>query len=202
MLTAIAALFDTSPTLTDGVIALVAAAVPGILVALFTNYLNVRREDDQARRLIANARVLLGMELENNRQALDTFWREINDMDKEGVAEAPQSHLAGMAAGGLLGYAAPHWSFTRWERIFPQVVATLEPKQVAEIDQTYRDLRGISELFEKLVTVSPEERQSLDRDRFWYNRYADMRRATFERLSALVTRASAVRNPMANDVKQ
>jgi len=201
MLSVIAAIFDLSPTLNDSVIALVVAAVPGIIVALFTNYLNVRREDAQARRLIANARVLLGMELENNRQALDTFWREINGMDKEGVAEAPQSHLAGMAAGGLLDYAVPRWSFTRWERIFPQVVATLEPKQVAEIDQIYRDLRAISELFEKLVTLTPEERQELDRDRFWYNRYAGWRGAMFERLSALVTRASALQNPMASEVK-
>lgn len=201
MLTTLAAIFDSSLTLSDGVIALVVAAVPGIIVAIFTNYLNVRREDAQARRLIANARVLLGMELENNRQALDTFWREINGMDKEGVAEAPQSHLAGMAAEGLLQYAAPRWSFTRWERIFPQVVATLEPKQVAEIDQTYRDLRAISEVFEKLVALTPEERAELDRDRFWYNRYADWRGTMFERLSALVTRASALRNPMAGDVK-
>lgn len=201
MLTTLAAIFDASSPLSGDVIALVVAAIPGIIVALFTNYLNVRREDAQARRLIANARVLLSMEIENNRQALGTFWREINGMDKEGVAEAPQSHLAGMAAGGLLGYAAPHWSFTRWERIFPQVVATLDTKQVAEIDQSYRDLRAISELFEKLVTLTPEQRQDLDRDRFWYNRYADWRSVTFERLSALVTRASALQNPMADKVK-
>jgi len=42
----------------------------------------------------------------------------------------------------------------------------------------------------------------LDRDRFWYNRYADWHGTMFERLSALVTRASALRNPMVDAVKQ
>jgi len=37
---------------------------------------------------------------------------------------------------------------------------------------------------------------------FWYNNYADMCGATFERLSALVTRAAAFQNPMAADVRR
>jgi hypothetical protein len=185
------------------VVPLILASFPGVVVAIFTYYLTFLRDASQARRLIANARVLLGMEIEHNRQALDTFWRELNALGRQGAAaaEAPHDQLAAMAAGGVLGYTPPQWSFTRWERVFPQVIATLSPKDVAEIDRAYRDLRSVADLFNKLVTLSPEERQVLEGgNRFWYNRFPDIRGQTFARLAEAVGRLSSFQSPMARDI--
>src|SRR5262249_49913989 len=44
------------------------ASLPGVIVAIFTYYLAILRDAGQARRLVANARILLGMEIEHNRQ--------------------------------------------------------------------------------------------------------------------------------------
>src|SRR5262249_5685191 len=120
------------------VVPLILASFPGVVVAIFTYYLALLRDASQARRLIANARILLSMQTEHSRQALDTFWRDLHAFGQKSEAEAPQNQLAAMVAGGMLGYTPPQWSFTRWERVFPQVVATLSPKDVAEIDRAYR----------------------------------------------------------------
>jgi len=183
---------------------LIIASFPGVIVAIFTYYLALLRDAAQARRLIANTRILLSMEIENNRQALDTFWQDLAAFGQQGTAGAeatPQNQLAAMARGGMLDYTPPNWSFTRWERVFPQVVATLSPKDVAAIDSAYRDLRSIADLFKKLVTLSPEERQYLDGgQRFWYNRFPDLREQTFARLSEAVGRVRGWQNPMARDM--
>lgn len=178
------------------VAALIVASVPGILVALVSHYLTLRREDQLARRLIANARMLLGLEVERNRAALDAFWRGMNDLDKERKEAGAEGHLAAMASGGLLGQTPPHWSYTRWERIAPQALATLSEQDIATIDQSYRDLRSLSDLFSQLVTLTPEERAELERDRFWFNRYAGWRVGTFERLAQVTHGVLAAPNPL------
>jgi hypothetical protein len=181
---------------TEGVAALVIASVPGLIVALASHYLALRREDQVTRRLIANARMLLGLEVERNRAALDVFWRGMNDLDKEHKEEDAENHLAAIAVGGLLGQMPPHWSFMRWERIAPQALATLSEQDIATIDQSYRDLRAVSDLFNQLVTFTPEERALLDKDHWWFNRYADWRMSTFERLTQVTNRVLAAPNPL------
>jgi hypothetical protein len=187
----------------EGVAAVIAASVPGVLVALLSHYLTLRRENQVTRRLIANARTLLGLEMERNRAALDAFWRGMNDLDhgmgdldKDREADDAEGHLAGMAYGGLIRQTPPHWSFTRWERIAPQALATLSEQELAEIDQSYRDLRTVSDLFSQLVTFTPEERAILDKDHWWFNRYADWRMSTFQRLAQVTNQVLAAPNPL------
>lgn len=182
------------------ILGLMAASLPGILVALFTYYLSLRHERQVVRQLIASARALLALEMEGNREALATFWRGLNVLDAEGHApDETEAHLAAMASAGLLMRTLPHWSFVRWERIPAQALATLDAKGIAEIDRIYRDLREVTDLYTQLITLIPEEREQLDRDRFWQNRYAGWRVGTFTRLRAVVERILAAHSPLSAD---
>lgn len=139
-------------------------------------------------RLSANARMLVQLEVASNRDALGAFWDTLNGLDKEQKPSA-EEHLAGMAYGGMLGYTLPEWSFVRWERFPPQAFGALRTKEVADLDVLYRELRAITEMYAKLVTFSPEERDELNHDRFWYNRFAGWRAPAFERLAQVVGHA-------------
>lgn len=184
-------------TLQGEVLGFVAASLPGILVALFTYYLALRHERQITVRLIANALALLGLELEGNRSALDTFWRGLRALDtEEHSPDDTEHHLAAMAAGGLLGQTLPHWSFVRWERIPSEALGSLDAKGVAELDRIYRDLRDVTDLYTQLITLFPDERALLDRDRFWYNHYAGMRLSTFTRLRTVVERVLTAHHPL------
>ena len=165
---------------------IVAASVPGLLVALVTQYLALIHEARTARRAVANALALLGLEMERNHDVLKEFWTGINALDTASSREETANHLAAMAAGGLLGQTLPHWSFLRWETATPEAIGALDKKDVEKIDQIYRNLRTVTDLFTQLVTLEPEERAQLEHDRFWANRYADMRSGTFERLGKVV----------------
>ena len=180
------------------IVATAVAALPGILVALLSHYLTQRREDRKTQQMIANARMLLALEMERNRVALATFWRTINDLDKERTATSAEGHLAAMAHAGLLMQTLPHWSFVRWEGISAEAIASLRKQNIEDIDQAYRDLRSATDLYAQLVTLIPEERELLDKDRFWYNRYAGMRLDTFERLTAVANRLLAAPTPLAD----
>jgi hypothetical protein len=170
------------------VLAIIGATLPGVLVALISDYLSSRREVRETARLSANARMLVQLEVASNRDALRAFWDTINGLDKEQKPTA-EEHLAGMANGGMLGYTLPEWSFVRWERFPPQAFGALRTKAVAELDVLYRELRAITEMYAKLVTFSPEERDELNHDRFWYNRFAGWRAPAFERLAQVVGHA-------------
>jgi hypothetical protein len=146
------------------VLAIIGATLPGVLVALISDYLSSRREAGEAQRLSANARMLVQLEVASNRDALRTFWDTVNGLDKEQKTSA-EEHLAGMAYGGMIGYTLPEWSFVRWERFPPQAFGALRTKEVAELDMLYRELRAITEMYAKLVTFSPDERDELNKDR-------------------------------------
>src|SRR5690349_100978 len=77
----------------------VAASVPGVLVALLTYWLTIRHENELARRSAANERALLHFELEHNRAALATFWQTIKDLAKVQSGEVEYEGLAAIAAG-------------------------------------------------------------------------------------------------------
>src|SRR5690242_7188107 len=53
------------------------ASIPGVVVALLSQYLEQRRENQNNRRIYLSARGLLAAEVASNRAALETFWRAI-----------------------------------------------------------------------------------------------------------------------------
>src|SRR5262249_12688348 len=65
----------------QGALGVLAAALPGVLVALLSHDLSMRRSAAATRVRLANARALLTVEFDANRQALQTFWQTINALD-------------------------------------------------------------------------------------------------------------------------
>ncbi|HKV84480.1 MAG TPA: hypothetical protein VJN88_07990 [Ktedonobacterales bacterium] len=162
----------------DYVTALLIASVPGVLVALLTQYLTVRRQNEVERQMVANAQLLLSLEFEDNQQALATFWTGLNALDKEESHPDDQdAHLIAIVRAGLLNQTIPRWSHVRWQHVSPRALAEISPKDLAVMDQCYRDLDAISDLFTKLITLNPDEKAYLDGGhRFWYNNFPDIRK--------------------------
>ena len=176
------------------------ASLPGIIVALLTYWLTIRHEAILATRAAGNELALLRFEYASNRAALAAFWQSVTDLANIPLPEHEEYEgLALLARNGLIGQppSPPRWSFTRWESISAPALSRLAEKDLAELDQTYRGLHTISDLYSKLVTFSPEERAILDRERFWPHWYRDMRQTTFDRLSTLVVATLAARDPLA-----
>lgn len=166
----------------------VLTTAPGVLVALLSYWLTLVRQQRERRQANANARLALILEMRANRATLATFWGEINALDSAGKETLSEEHLAGMAYGGLLRYRLPGWDRGRWERFPAQALGTLTAKEIGVVDQTYRDLRVIRELYSDLLALESEERAELNTDRFWYNRFAGWRLVTWRLLVPLVER--------------
>jgi hypothetical protein len=184
----------------NGLLALVGAAIPGVLVALVAQYLAQRREDRQERRLGANARALLALEINANLEALRDFWRAINDLDAEHAGEGAEAHLAAMAQAGLLSYALPIFDDTRWKKLPPQALATLGEREVERVYRLYGDLAALTDLYRNVVTLSPEEEKEYagggSGGRFWYTYFAGRHVRSFERLEAVARRVLDAGNPL------
>jgi hypothetical protein len=188
-----------NPDIPRTIIAVFVASLPGILVALLTQYLAQRREDQNTRRLYASARRLLELEVRNNRASLDAFWRTINGLDKEQQQDTEQ-HLAALAANGLLGYTLPHWSFARWARMEAETYAAFTEKEIVGIDQMNRALESITDLYTALVTLTPEDKAELAKNmggRFWMNDFADWRVSTYEKMAGAVQQVLGASPPLA-----
>jgi hypothetical protein len=183
-----------------GVIAgIFVTSLPGIVVALLAQYLTQRREDQNTRRLYASARQLLADEVENNRAALDAFWRTIESLDKDHQQE-PKQHLVALAGNGLLGYVLPHWSFSRWNQLEPETYAAFSAKEISVISQINRDLQSITDLYPALVTLTPEDKADLAKNmggRFWTIDFADMRLSTYEKMASAVQHVLSLPHPLA-----
>ena len=175
---------------------LLVAAVPGVLIALLAHQLDLRRDAQAERRLSQNARTLLGLELDANRAILTTFWTTINGLDRPDARQNAHGHLAGMAENGLLSYTLPTWGFTRWENLSPKSLASLTSSDLKTIDAMYRSLHAITDMYAKIVTITPDEMAQLNKDRFWANRFADWRNDLFTRLTAEVERVLHANNPL------
>jgi hypothetical protein len=178
--------------------AIFAASLPGILVALLSHFLQQRRENQNLARLYASARRLLTLEVENNRVALDVFWRTINGLGAERHQDETE-HLAALYYGGLIGYELPHWSFSRWERLEADTFAAFGEKELAGIDQMNRQLKSITELYSSLVTLTAEDKTELDLNmhgRFWGNDLARLRYPTYNKLADAVQQVVGVASPM------
>ncbi|MGO8946953.1 MAG: hypothetical protein ACLQUY_04675 [Ktedonobacterales bacterium] len=181
-----------------GIAGVFLASLSGVIVALVGQYLQVRHENQNLRRLYLSARRLQALEVGNNRSSLDTFWRTINALDAEQHQDSTE-HLAAMLYGGLLGYELPHWSFVRWERLEAETFAAFREKELAGIDQMNRTLRSITELYSSLTTLTADDKARLERDmggRFWTNRLAGERYSTCDKLAEAVAKVIAAPSPM------
>lgn len=76
-------------------------------------------------------------------------------LDKDGHADDTIAHLEALVTAGLLNQIPPHWSSVRWRHISPR-------KELAVVDQSYRDLERIGDLVSTHVTLSAEEKKYLD----------------------------------------
>jgi hypothetical protein len=178
--------------------AIFAASLPGILVALLSHFLQQRRDNQNLARLYASARRLLTLEVENNRAALDVFWRTINGLDKEQHQDGTE-HLAALYYGGLIGYELPHWSFSRWDRLEADTFAAFGEKELAGIDQMNRQLKSVTELYSSLVTLTTDDKTELNKNmngRFWGNDLARSRYSTYSKLADAVQQVVGVSSPM------
>ena len=194
---------DVTNELINNVLYVLAASLPGILVALLAFWLTTRRENTQARQGRINARALLALEMEDNAGALRQFWEQIHRLDAAYVPGRPlndeqlTAHLAAMAEQGWVGgWVLPRFSVVRWERFPAAALGGLTSKQLGEIDATYRDLRAFSDAYDKLIYISPEERKELEENmhgRFWPQRFAESRIEMYKRLEALVQRILAAK---------
>jgi hypothetical protein len=178
------------------VLTVIVASIPGLLVAWLAHQLDVRRDLQRERRLSLNARSLIGLEIDANRSALTTFWTTINGLDRPDARQNATSHLAGMAENGLLSYALPDWSLTRWQGLAPVSMGVFTPAELQATDSIYRGLQAIADLYAKLITITSQEMEILNKDRFWVNRYADWRSDIFARLTAEVERVLKSGNPL------
>lgn len=172
------------------------AFIPGVLIALLADSLSRRRAALRERSINENARTLLTLEVGANLGALKDFWQTINGLDTEHQKEGVEAHLAAMAQNGLLGYTAPRWSVVRWERLAPGTAGALDVRDIFSLTRVYTGLHEISDLYGQILTIPDDERAILDRDRFWYNRFAGNRTRFFERLHKQVNETLALGNPL------
>jgi hypothetical protein len=182
----------------EAVVAFFVAAVPGVVVALLSQYLQQRRENVNQRRLYASARRLLALEVNNNRASLDAFWRQINELDAEHHEDSTE-HLAAMYFAGLVGYEVPQWSFYRWERLEADTFAAFAEKELAGIDQMNRACESVTQYYGSLVTLTDSDKAELAQNmkgRFWGNDLARERISIYTRLAAAVQQVIGAPSPM------
>ncbi len=177
----------------EALLTLIAAAVPGVLIALLAHQLDLRRDVAEERRISQNARTLLGLEVAANRAALQTFWTTINALDIPDQRKNAGDHLAAMTERGLLSYPLPEWDFARWEHLPAQALSAFTPAELAQVDALNRGIRTFGDLYKQLITITPDEMTELNKDRFWVNRYSGWREGIFARLTA--TAEGALRVP-------
>jgi hypothetical protein len=194
------------------------AAISGVAVALFTHYLGLGRDAAKERRLLANTRALLALEVRSNRDALAAFWRTVTTLGNEPRAvDAPEDleplpqasgkpiqpdpvqDLASMYANGLVTYALPLWSSVRWNAIEPRTVAALTAAEVAALDGLYRALRDVTDLYARVATITPDEWADLRKNvggRFWTLDLARERQRMYARLTDAIARVLDAADPL------
>lgn len=171
--------------LNEALLTLIAASVPGVLIALLAHQLDLRRDVAEERRISQNARTLLSLEVAANRAALQSFWTTINALDIPDQRKKANDHLAAMTERGLLSYPLPEWDFARWETLSARAISAFTTAELVQIDALNRGIRSFSDLYKQIITLTPEETAQLNTDRFWVNRFADWRSGLFTRLTTL-----------------
>lgn len=184
------------------------AALSGVIVALFTSYLEGRRAAAGELRMLSNARALLALEVRANRAALTDFWKTITalaipdpqDSDapvEQGKPAAPGSweELTVMFRNGLASYSAPTWSTTRWNGIEPHTIGALSPSEMLALDNLHRALDTITDLYRRLSVITPADEAKYD-GRFGVNRLASYRLPLYIRLRAAVSQVLDMPDPL------
>jgi hypothetical protein len=188
------------------------ATLSGVIVALLTHYLSVRREAARERRLLNNARALLALEVHANRAALLAFWRTITALatPKPGESDAPADaehpaapgsweELAMMFKHGLAGYSAPTWSTVRWQHVEPRTIGAFNSSEIITLDGVYRVLREVTDLYHLLSAVTPTDQAEYAKNvggRFWFNDIARDRLALYARLRAAASQILDMSDPL------
>lgn len=167
------------------------AALPGVVVALVSMLLVYLRQRRMRRMRLRSARALIALEFDDNRLALDRFWIQINQLDPRWPNSDPLTHLAAMAAHGLLAYTLPEWSFVRWNSFMADDYRAFQPKELTELDQAYRELRAVTDAYRKLVILSPQQQAAYANDPQWATQFAHDRGATYLLLAQAVERVLA-----------
>lgn len=180
----------------QSLINVLAATLPGVLVALVAFLLTQRGQNQDRLRLQANARRLLALETGANAATLRAFWEKINQLDAEHSADV-EIHLRGMAAGDLLSYDMPVMRATRWDHFALEAGSAFSGPEIERLDTFYRQLTEITDLYAKIVTLTPEETQITTGNRFWFNQFANWRVTLFQRLTADVERFLKSPEPLA-----
>lgn len=105
-----------------------------------------------------------------------------------------------MAQRGLLGYALPQWEVAQWEQLSPQTMGALTANETQLVYALYAGLRAITAVYDKLVTIPPEEMKTYTQggsgERFWYNYFAPAHVVYFVRLDQLVRHILDGGNPL------
>jgi hypothetical protein len=174
------------------------ASIPGVVVALLSQYLEQRRENQNTSRIYRSARGLLAAEVNNNRAALETFWRTINDLDTAAHTDLKE-HLTAMAENGLLGYSLPHWNLARWQRLEAMTFAAFTEGELSAVDQINRSLETVVDIYTQLITLTPDEQSQMESGsvrRFWASYYAGWRDLTFTRLTQTVNQVLDAPHPI------
>ncbi len=179
----------------DTIIGAVAAALPGIIVALLADYLNQLHARQRERAIQSNARALVSQEITGNLNVLRQFWQDLNALDPDRKTD-PVEHLTALADHGLLGFTAPTWGTTRWAGLAAETLPAFTAKETEIADRMYRDLETISKLYTKLM-LSPEDRKYYEQfNRFWVNRYGEDYAPTLNQLATVVNRVLQSENPL------
>lgn len=174
------------------------ASLSGVIVALVGQFLQVRHENENQRRLYRSARRMMSLEVENNRASLGVFWSIINGLDAERHEDSTE-HLAALLGGGLLGNDLPRWSFVRWDRLEAEIFAAFTEGELAGIDQMNRALHVVSDLYSSLTTLTDDDKKRLNANmngRFWALDLARERYTTYDKLAAAVATVVGAPSPM------
>jgi hypothetical protein len=179
----------------DGIIAILAASIPGILVAWFGSYLNRRENRAQIRILGHNARAQLRLEIDSNLRIVQAYQQALQAMD------ASHSHdkvtrLKTMIDNGLFQYALPPWSVVRWEQLPALALPQFSEKDILVVEQFYQELAEIRALHHHLVVVTTEEERELGATGDASLQIAGQKITLFARLEKVVMAAAQTHNPL------
>ncbi len=144
-------------------------------------------------------RTMLRLEIESNWAALQAFWQGINGLDTEGYDG--KSHLAAM---GLFDYPMPQWSWLRWQGLTARAVSDEKYREVDRLHHLYLE---VSDVFKRLVNLTPEEqahwhqvreRKGTLADNNWVWTYGASRIRDLERLEQLIQQIGSIGNPLSS----
>jgi hypothetical protein len=179
----------------DGIIAILVASIPGILVAWFGSYLNVRENREQIRMLGRNARAQLRLEIDGNLNIVQTYQQELHALDT-GHSTESQTRMKDMINRGLFQTPLPPWSVVRWEQLPAVALPQFSPTEIEAVEKLYQALAQIRALYQHVVTFSSEQERELGTTDAANLRIAGQKITVFARLEKQVALIAQTPNPL------